>query len=164
MDSRKEVDSALAEKLTGRAKELLVSAGYDAASLADAAVSQQAGIVYVHFPVSEFVSIAVGMNEEGDLLSLSDGSVEYYMASPREPKEDTLPQATADALNAFLGEAFPGLAPVAKSFMPGLEYNHEGVTYQYISAMDENLADTGIVFVIRPEPILKIIYFTCLDQ
>ena len=163
MDSPKEVDSALAERLTGRAKELLVLAGYDTASLADAAVSQQAGIVYVHFPVDGFASVAVGMNEEGDLLSLSDGSVEYYMASPREPKDETLPQAAADALNAFLGEAFPGLAPVVKSFMPGLEYNHEGVTYQYISALDENQANTGIVFVIRPEPDLRIIYYTCLD-
>jgi hypothetical protein len=86
------------------------------------------------------------------------------MASPREPKEDTLPQAAASALNVFLEEAFPGLAPVVKSFMPGLEYNHEGITYQYISALDENQADTGIVFVIRPEPDLKIIYYTCLDQ
>ena len=85
------------------------------------------------------------------------------MASPREPKDETLPQAAADALNAFLGEAFPGLAPVVKSFMPGLEYNHEGVTYQYISALDENQANTGIVFVIRPEPDLRIIYYTCLD-
>ena len=50
-----------------------------------------------------------------------------------------------------------------KSFMPGLEYNHEGVTYQYISALDENQANTGIVFVIRPEPDLRIIYYTCLD-
>ena len=163
MDSRKETDSVLAEKLTGRAEELLTAAGYDPASLGAAAVNQRAGIVYVNFPVSGYASVAAGMNENGDLLSLSDGSVGYYTVSPREP-EDSLPQATADALNAFLEAAFPDLAPSVKEYMLELEYDYDGVTYQYISAMDENAADTGIVFLVQPEPVLKVVYYTCLNQ
>ena len=104
------------------------------------------------------------MNENGDLLSLSDGSVGYYTVSPREPEEDSLPQATADALNAFLEAAFPDLAPSVKEYMLDLEYDYDGVTYQYISAVDENAADTGIVFLVQPEPVLKVVYYTCLNQ
>ncbi len=164
MDSRKETDSVLAQKLTGRAEKLLTAAGYDPASLTAAVVSQRAGIVYVNFPVSEYASVAVGMNENGDLLSLSDGSVEYYTVWPRNPEEDTLPPATADTLNAFLKTAFPDLALSVKGYILDLEYDYDGVTYQRISAVDENAADTGIVFLVQPEPVLKVIYYTCLDQ
>ena len=164
MDSRKETDSVLAEKLTGRAEELLTAAGYDPASLGAAAVSQRAGIVYVNFPVSEYASVAAGMNENGDLLSLSDGSVGYYTTGPREPEEDALPQATADILSAFLKAAFPDLASSVKGYVLDLEYDYDGVTYQHISTVDENAADAGIVFLIQPEPVLKVIYYTCLNQ
>ena len=164
MDSRKETDSVLAEKLTGRAEELLTAAGYDPASLGAAAVSQRAGIVYVNFPVSEYVSVAAGMNENGDLLSLSDGSVGYYTTGLRKPEEDALPQATADTLSVFLKAAFPDLASSVKGYVLDLEYDYDGVTYQHISTVDENAADTGIVFLIQPEPVLKVIYYTCLNQ
>ena len=162
----RETEPELAEKTEARAKELLSVAGYDTDSLPSSTlVNEMDGIWYVNF-IGDGVdrTITAGLNENGDLLILTDASEEYGSASPREPKDYLLPRETTDALDAFLAEAFPALAETVQEYVLGLEYVEDSVTWQYIYALDEHREHTGIVFIVRTDPAPRIVYFTCLNR
>lgn len=165
-DYEKEVDSALAEKLTARAKEIFAAAGYDAASLpAAAVVNEEAGIYYVSFldgnPDS---SSAAGLNENGDLLNLVNHSNEFFAGSPQYPENNFFPEETVNAFRAFLQEAFPDLAASAAEFTTYLEYDYDGEKYQTVNVFDENWSDTGIYMIVKTSPALQVLYYTCLNE
>ena len=165
-DYEKEVDSALAEKLTARAKELFAAAGYDAASLpAVAVVNEEGGIYYVSFLADEpNASSAAGLNEKGELLSLVNHSNEFFAGSPQVPEKNFFPEETESALRAFLQEAFPDLAAAAAEFVTYLEYDYDGEKYQTVTVLNEDWSDTGIYMIIRTAPALKVLYYTCLNE
>ena len=165
-DFEKEVDPALAEKLTARAKEIFAAAGYDAASLPDAVVvNEEAGIYYVSFLDSNpDSSSAAGLNENGDLLSLVNHSNEFFAGTPQYPEKNFFPEETVSAFRAFLQEAFPDLAASAEEFVTYLEYDYDGEQYQTVTVLDENWSDTGIYMIVRTAPALQILYYTCLQE
>ena len=164
-DYEKEVDPALAEKMTERAKELFAAAGYDAASLPVAVVNEEGGIYYVSFPNGDqYNSPSAGLNENGDLLSFVNHSNEFFAGSPQSPENNSFTDDTESSLRVFLQEAFPDLAATASEFVTYLEYDYDGEKYQTVTVLDENRSDTGIYMIIRTSPDLKILYYTCLNE
>lgn len=162
---QKETESALTERLTARAKDLFAAAGYDVSSLPPSAVNEKDGFFYVNFIGEDDMSaFTAAMNEDGDLLNLSDNTAGFLMSSPREPADDQLPAETADALSKFIKQAFPALADTVQEYALFLEYSFGEEIYQYIAALDSNGKDTGIALVLQTEPSVKIVYYTCLNR
>lgn len=165
LQPEKEVEPALADKMTACAKEHLSAAGYDISALpASALVNEQDGVYYVNFLGDTYAeTITAGLNDNGDLLTLSDNSNEYYLASPREPKNDSLTAEAVEILDTFMHHAFPELAANVKYYILGLEYEYEGVTWQYVTPLNSDDADTGIVLILRTVPSLQVVWYSCLN-
>ena len=159
-------DPALSKKLEIRSKELLAAAGYDPSSfLLSGTMREAAGIFYLSFTENGPGStVTLGLNETGDLLNFTNDTQQYLLSYPHEPKEESLAQETVQLLNDFLQQAFPDLFPVVKESLLGLEYDENGGTLQFVSALDENRSDTGIIFVGRTVPDFQLISYSCLNR
>ena len=162
----KEVDPALAEKLETRAKELLTAAGYEDSSIPQTVnLREEDGFYLVNFLGDSYEdTVTVGLNEDGDLLTLNDAADQYVMSSPREPKEDSLAPETANAIRAYMKDAFPAVAENVQEYMLGLEYEENGVTWQFVYGLDEHQANTGVFLIVRTAPALRITHYTCMNR
>ena len=165
-ENAKEVDDAIAEKMTARAKEVLAAAGYDAAAFpSSAVVNEAAGIYYVSFLGDSYAdTVSVGLNDAGDLLSLADYSNDYASASPQMAESSSLPEGISDMLTGFLNQAFPDLAATAKDYMVGLQYAGDSETWLSVTPLTASGSDTGIFMIVRIAPDLRVVWFNCLDE
>ena len=158
-----EVEPALSERLTGRAKEVLAAGGYDPSEFLQPEVSTEDGLYYVIFPgYGDFDVISTVFNEQGTFLQLADGREQWYMSNPHEPSASELFPEAVSLLKSFLQEAFPELAEKCASFRPALEYTYEGTSWVYCTAQDTNGADLPYSFYLRLSDSLKVINFDCL--
>ena len=155
-------DPALAEKMQNLALEGLAAAGYDAASLSSAEVSEKNGFIYVAFGPPD--NLTVTFNKEEKLLYFMNENEKWFSSTAKEASTDALQEKTTEALSAFLQQAFPDLAAACSQFSPVMEYDYEDVTYLYVTGSGAESEDVDVVFVIREDPAFKIVCFDCLPD
>ena len=161
----REVDPAVREKMVARSVEVLAAAGYDASSLSVPIVNAGGGFYYVSYSVEgSFNSISVGLNEKGELLSFADGSVDYATDHPRIPAETALPSPFIDLVSKFLSVGFPDLAAKVQDYSLGLEYADENASWQVVTPVDARREDLGIFIIMECAPVMRITYYTCLNE
>ena len=161
-----EVDPALAERIAVSALDCLKAAGYQADTLSLSFVEESDGMLRVVFSKPEnTVSAAVTafMNEHGNILNLLDGSEQWYLADPHEPPVVSLADETVRLLSGFMAQGFPDLASRCAVFTPLMEYTSNGVNYLYVIVLGYNGEDLGVSFILREDPEMKIIEYSCLD-
>ena len=160
-----EIDPALTRRLTDRSIATLAAAGYDPSFLAAPEINEADGLYYVAFPgYGDFDIINTALNEQGDFLLLGDGSEQWYMSNALEPSAEELPAEAVNLLHTFLQEGFPALAEQCVSFRPCLEYNWDGNTWAYVTALDPNGADLPYSFYVRLTAPLKVVCYDCLSE
>ena len=62
-----------------------------------------------------------------------------------------------------MAQGFPDLASRCAVFTPLMEYTSNGVNYLYVIALGYNGEDLGVSFILREDPEMKIIEYSCLD-
>ena len=159
------LDPGTADRMLPRAKEILIAAGYDASELSSSEVFADDGFINVFFEKEDKpYHLIVTMNENGDLLNMSDGWEDYSQSSPREPVDITISEETRKTVSTFLVQAFPALFTGPLDYTLDLEYVYGGTSWQYLSVVDESNTPTGVFLIIRTDPTLKIVAFSCTGR
>ncbi|MBR6966249.1 MAG: hypothetical protein IKH81_04120 [Clostridia bacterium] len=161
-----EVDPGTAGRAADAALECLKAAGYKTDALSLSFVEEYEGMLRVVFSKPEnTVSAAVTafMNAQGNILNLLDGSEQWYLADPHEPPVVSLAEDTVRLLSGFMSRGFPDLASRCAVFTPLMEYTSNGVNYLYVVTLGYNGEDIGVSFILREDPEMKIIEYSCLD-
>ncbi len=143
-----EVDPALAETLTARAKEILAAAGISADGSVE--IWENDDVYSVYFVQADSpLAVTVSMNQDGVFMSLADGRDQYWDRDPRQPTVAALPEDAAALLKSFLEKEAPDLLPQCSEFIPGMEYDCSGTLYEFVSVLDENGNETDVTFTVR---------------
>ena len=161
-----EVDKAFADVLRDRALEILAAAGFSGSEISeDYNISEGEGVWYLGFTknIPDSTTLVVGMNENGDLLFMSDNNQRWYMADAHEPDVSELTDETVAFLKAFMEKAFPDLAETCAGYESWVQYDLDGNTYLYIGIKDDKGEEMPYALHIRIAPSLQVVNWNCVD-
>ncbi len=143
-----EMDPLLKDKLTARAREILSAAGIVTDGSVEIRESDDVCSVYF-IQADSSSSVTVSMNKDGTFMSMADGRDAFWSTDPRQPTITALPENAVVLLKSFLEKEAPDQLVRCKEFIPGMEYDCDGVLYEFVSALDENGNDTDIYFTVQ---------------
>ena len=161
-----EVDEDLAVFLRDRALEILSVSGFDRSEISeDYNISEDDGIWYLGFTrnIPDSTTLVVGLNENGNLLFLSDNNQRWYMADAHEPDQADLTDEQLDFLNSFMEQAFPDLAKTCAVYSSWMQYDYDGSTFLYVGIEDDKGEETAYRLHIRIAPSLQVVSWNCTD-
>lgn len=157
------VDPALSDKLVSRAQQVLGAAGCSV----DLPVEtwQSDGLFFVGFQEGGGITrVWMSMDADGSLVDYADNREEYYSQDVRQSSVADLPEDVSALLLGFVRQILPDLTPAVQSFIPLMEYEYNGVLYQYVTGVDASGEESDFALIVRTGASPEIVSFSYVNE